>query len=53
VPRHYKLICGISIGYASPHPVNRYNPGRGDPRELLISDRASAETAVQADAKID
>lgn len=53
VPRHYKLICGISIGYASPHPVNRYNPGRGEPRELLIGARASAETAVQAGLKIE
>ncbi len=41
VPPRYKLICGISIGDASPHPVNRYSPGRGDPRELLISVRAS------------
>lgn len=39
VPRHYKLICGVAVGYASPHPVNRYNPGRGDPRELLIPPR--------------
>ena len=28
VPEHYKLICGVSIGYASDHPVNEYNPGR-------------------------
>ncbi|MBK8070511.1 MAG: nitroreductase [Ramlibacter sp.] len=28
VPPHYKLICGVSIGYASEHPVNRFNPGR-------------------------
>ena len=36
VPKDYKLICGVSIGYASDRPVNRYNPGRCDPRELLI-----------------
>ncbi len=31
VPPKHKLICGVSIGYASDHPVNEYNPGR---REL-------------------
>ena len=36
VPKAYKLICGMAIGYASEHPVNQYNPGRCDPRELLI-----------------
>ena len=36
VPKHYKLICGLAIGYASEHPVNQYNPGRCDPRESLI-----------------
>ena len=35
----YKLICGVSVGYASAHPVNQYNPGRGDPGELLITSR--------------
>jgi nitroreductase len=39
VPECYKLICGVAIGYASPHPVNRYDPGRGDPRDLLIPAR--------------
>lgn len=28
VPDPYRLICGISVGYASDHPVNEYNPGR-------------------------
>ena len=36
VPEHYKLICGVSIGYASTHPVNQFNPGRGEPQNLLI-----------------
>ena len=40
VPKDYKLICGLSIGYASVHPVNRFNPGRGDVEELLIAPRA-------------
>lgn len=30
IPPEYKLICGLSIGYASDHPVNDYNPGRRD-----------------------
>ncbi len=51
VPPHHKLICGVSIGYASPHPVNRYNPGRGNPRELLIAPRAIAEAAVPTGAR--
>jgi nitroreductase len=36
VPANFKLICGISIGYASEHPVNAFNPGRAPVQELLI-----------------
>lgn len=33
IPEAYKLVCGVSVGYASEHPVNDYNPGRrGLPR---------------------
>ncbi len=39
VPRHYKLICGVSIGYASPHPVNHYAPGRGTKEALTLARR--------------
>ncbi len=35
VPKDYKLICGLSIGFASPHAVNDYNPGRGTVPELI------------------
>lgn len=28
VPPAYRLICGVSLGFASEHPVNQYNPGR-------------------------
>ena len=28
IPAGYKLICGISVGYATDHVVNQYNPGR-------------------------
>ncbi len=36
VPKDYKLICGISIGYASSHAVNGFKPGRGKVDELLV-----------------
>lgn len=36
IPRYYKLICGVSLGYPSEHAVNRFNPGRHDPADLLL-----------------
>jgi nitroreductase len=36
VPEHYRLLCGLSIGYASDHPVNAYDPGRPAVDEVLI-----------------
>lgn len=39
VPANYKLIAGLSMGYPSDAPVNRFNPGRGKPAELLLSKR--------------
>jgi len=36
VPTDYKLICGLSIGYPSGHPVNGFNPGRGAVTALQI-----------------
>lgn len=36
VPKDYKLICGLSIGYASDHPVNQFNPGRCAPEAVLL-----------------
>jgi len=36
VPKQYKLICGVSMGYPSDHAVNTFNPGRGDASEMLI-----------------
>lgn len=35
VPKHYKLMGGLSIGYATSHPVNHYNPGRQTVADLL------------------
>lgn len=39
VPAHYKLVCGLSIGYASDHAVNAFNPGRGTMQDLLVGPR--------------
>ncbi len=39
IPKPYRLICGVSIGYASDHAVNRYNPGRADERQLRLAPR--------------
>jgi nitroreductase len=36
VPKHYKLLCGLSIGYASDHAVNLYNPGRQPATDLQL-----------------
>lgn len=36
VPAPYQLLCGVSIGYPSEHPVNRYNPGRSDASPLTM-----------------
>ena len=39
VPADYKLIGGLSIGYASEHAINHYNPGRVNVADLLLSQR--------------
>lgn len=36
VPKSYKLVGGLSIGYATSHAVNHYNPGRQAVADLLI-----------------
>jgi nitroreductase len=36
VPEPYRLICGVSVGYASDHPVNRYAPARPTVDEILL-----------------
>ena len=51
IPRHYKLICGVSIGYASDHPVNQYNPGRRAAQGLLIPPLAAGQ-ALQSGANL-
>ena len=37
VPADYKLICGLSLGYASSEAVNQFNPGRSEQHSLLIA----------------
>jgi len=41
VPPNYAFVCGVSLGYASGHPVNAYNPGRVDPASLVLPARAA------------
>jgi hypothetical protein len=36
VPKAYKLIRGLSIGFASPHAINKYKPGRGTVPEPIV-----------------
>jgi nitroreductase len=47
VPPAYGLICGVSLGYASDHPVNAYNPGRRPPeaQRLPLKDPSNQGTA--------
>jgi nitroreductase len=42
VPPQYKLICGLSLGHPSDHPVNRYDPGRMALAELRIREHKGA-----------
>jgi nitroreductase len=37
IPRQYKLISGLSLGYAANSKVNQYNPGRGTVKELQFA----------------
>jgi nitroreductase len=30
VPKDYKLVCGVSMGYPTDHVINNFNPGRRD-----------------------
>ena len=39
VPERYKLIGGLSIGYASEHAINHYNPGRAKAADFLLAER--------------
>lgn len=39
IPKDYKLLCGVSLGYASDHQVNSYQPGRLGRQELVLKQR--------------
>jgi nitroreductase len=39
IPAPYRLICGVSIGYASAHVVNGFNPGRTAATALRVKPR--------------
>jgi nitroreductase len=39
VPKQYKLLCGISLGYPSDHPINTFNPGRTAPQNWTLPTR--------------
>jgi nitroreductase len=39
VPKPYRLLCGIALGYPADDPVNAYQPGRLPVSELLIQPR--------------
>ena len=41
IPKDYKLICGVSMGYASDHVVNSFNPGRRDVAGIRWQDSGS------------
>jgi len=36
IPRGYKLLCGMSLGYAKDCAVNQFNPGRPQIDEFMI-----------------
>lgn len=40
VPEHYRLLCGVAIGYASDARVNDYAPTRRPLDEVLLATRA-------------
>ena len=49
VPDHYKLICGVSLGYAADAPVNEYNPGR---RKIVHPHPDSADGFAHPDSRL-
>lgn len=36
IPKDYRLLCGISLGYASDHHVNEFRPARLSKNDLLL-----------------
>jgi nitroreductase len=50
VPADYKLLCGVSIGYAAAAPENTFRPGRVGVEDLLIPAAGGSEPAAATDA---
>lgn len=48
VPPPYALICGLSIGYPTDHPVNGFRPERAPTAEVLLRTRPDAAAIEQA-----
>ena len=44
IPKGYKLICGVSMGYASSHVINTFNPGRRDVNGISFKQDAPSKT---------
>jgi nitroreductase len=40
VPEHYRLLCGVALGYPTDAPVNAYAPDRMDVAGLLLPARS-------------
>ncbi|PKM23220.1 MAG: nitrobenzoate reductase [Gammaproteobacteria bacterium HGW-Gammaproteobacteria-14] len=43
IPRHYKLLCGVSLGYPLAVPVNGFRPERREVAEILLPQRGSGK----------
>jgi nitroreductase len=41
IPKEYKLISGLSLGYPANSKVNQYNPGRGTSSELQFARKSA------------
>ena len=41
VPKDYRLLCGLAIGYPSDAPVNSFKANRIPPSEILIKAKKS------------
>jgi len=39
VPKKYRLLCGIAIGYPSNSPANAFKANRIEPDEITITKR--------------
>ena len=37
IPPHYKLLCGLSLGYPNDDPINQYSPDRMPREDLMIT----------------